>query len=64
SALLKIPRGTQSNTLFRLRLLGMPLRNSDNSGDLLVKVIVQIPTNLTKKQEDLMREAFAGGSAI
>ena len=64
SALLKIPRGTQSNTLFRLRLLGMPLRNSDNRGDLLVKVIVQIPTHLTKKQEDLMKEAFAGGSAM
>jgi molecular chaperone DnaJ len=38
----------------------MPVLNSDNRGDLLVKVIVQIPTNLTKKQEDLMREAFAG----
>jgi molecular chaperone DnaJ len=64
SALLKIPRGTQSNTLFRLRNQGMPVLNSDSRGDLLVKVIVQIPTNLTKKQEDLMREAFAGGLAM
>jgi molecular chaperone DnaJ len=37
----------------------MPYLNDDNRGDLLVKVIVQIPANLTKKQEDLMKEAFA-----
>jgi DnaJ-class molecular chaperone len=35
--------------------------NSDNRGDLLVKVIVKIPTNLTRKQEALMTEAFIGG---
>ena len=35
--------------------------NSDNRGDLLVKVIVKIPANLTKKQEELMKEAFIGG---
>ena len=61
SAILKIPRGTQSHTLFRLRGQGMPSLNSDNRGDLLVKVIVKIPANLTKKQEALMKEAFVGG---
>lgn len=61
SAVLKIPRGTQSHTLFRLRQQGMPALNSDNRGDLLVKVIVKIPINLTKKQEELMKEAFIGG---
>jgi molecular chaperone DnaJ len=61
-AVLKIPRGTQSHTLFRLRGQGMPFLNSDNRGDLLVKVVVQIPVNLTKKQEELMKEALAGGS--
>ncbi|WP_321508585.1 molecular chaperone DnaJ [uncultured Methanoregula sp.] len=61
SALLKIPRGTQSHTLFRLRGQGMPSKNSDNRGDLLVKVIVKIPLNLTNKQEALMKEAFIGG---
>ena len=40
NALLKIPRGTQSHTLFRLRGQGMPFLNADNRGDLLVKVIV------------------------
>ena len=33
SAILKIPRGTQSHTLFRLRGQGMPSLNSDNRGD-------------------------------
>jgi len=58
SAVLKIPHGTQSHTLFRLRGQGMPFLNSDRRGDLLVKVIVKIPAILTKKQEDLMKEAF------
>ena len=61
SAILKIPRGTQSHTLFRLRQQGIPFLNSDNRGDLLVKIIVKIPVNLTKKQENLMKEAFIGG---
>jgi molecular chaperone DnaJ len=61
SALLKIPRGTQSHTLFRLRGQGMPSLNSDNRGDLLVKVIVKIPANLTQTQEALIKEAFIGG---
>ncbi len=61
SALLNIHRGTQSHTLFRLRGQGMPFLNSDNRGDLLVRVVVKIPEKLTKKQEELMKEAFVGG---
>jgi molecular chaperone DnaJ len=61
NALLKIPRGTQSHTLFRLRGQGMPSLNSENRGDLLVKVIVKIPANLTHQQEALMKQAFIGG---
>lgn len=61
SALLKIPRGTQSHTLFRLRGQGMPFLNSDSRGDLLVKVIVKIPANLSRKQEELVKEALVGG---
>jgi molecular chaperone DnaJ len=55
---LKIPAGTQSHTLFRLREQGMPYLNSDKRGDLLVKTIVKIPEKLSKKQEDLVKEAF------
>jgi molecular chaperone DnaJ len=62
NASLKIPRGTQSHTLFRLRGQGMPFLNSDSRGDLLVKVIVQIPVTLNHKQEELMKEAFIGAT--
>jgi len=63
SAELKIPRGTQSHTLFRLRGQGMPFMNSDHRGDLLIRVIVRIPATLTKKQEALIEEAFTAGTA-
>jgi len=59
TAMLKIPPGTQSQTLFRLREQGMPYLNSDSRGDLLVKVVVKIPDKLTKKQEQLAKEAFS-----
>lgn len=61
SATLKIPHGSQSHTLFRLKEQGMPYLNSSGRGDLLIKVIVKIPEKLTKKQEELMKEAFVGG---
>jgi molecular chaperone DnaJ len=59
SAELKIPRGTQSHTVFRLNGQGMPFLNSDNRGDLLVRVVVKIPEKMTKKQEQVLREVFA-----
>lgn len=62
SAHLKIPPGTQSHTLFRLRQQGMPYLNSDKRGDLLVKAIVKIPDTLSKKQEELVKEAFPQGT--
>ncbi len=60
SAVLKIPRGSQSHTLFRLRGQGMPFLNGDSRGDLLVRVVIQIPRDLTRKQDELMREALVG----
>jgi molecular chaperone DnaJ len=36
----------------------MPYLNTDNRGDLLVKIVVKIPETLTKKQEELIVEAF------
>lgn len=62
TASLKIPHGTQSNTLFRLREQGMPYLNSNKRGDLFVKIVVKIPENLTPRQESLVLEAFAGES--
>lgn len=56
-ATLKIPAGTQSHTVFRLKGEGMP-RLSGGQGDQLVKIVVQIPMKLTKRQEEALRDAF------
>jgi molecular chaperone DnaJ len=48
---LVIPRGTQSGRPFVLRGRGVPGR-----GDLVVRVIVDTPTDLTRTQEDLLRQ--------
>ncbi|HXW98145.1 MAG TPA: molecular chaperone DnaJ [Methanomicrobiales archaeon] len=56
---LKIPAGTQSHTVFRLRGQGMPGLDSSRRGDQLVKVVVHIPEKISKKQKELLRE-FSG----
>jgi molecular chaperone DnaJ len=55
-ARLKIPPGTQTGTLFRLRGKGVPHLNGGRRGDQFVKVIVQTPTNLTRRQKELLTE--------
>ena len=55
-AKVKIPEGTQSGQVFRLRGKGMPILNQNRSGDLMVTVDVEIPTKLTKKQKELLEE--------
>jgi molecular chaperone DnaJ len=59
-----IPEGTQSGKEFRVRGKGMPgLRGQGPHGDLIVEVLVETPVNLTKKQQDLLREFEKAGSA-
>lgn len=53
---LTIPRGTQSGTLFRLRGMGMPRLKGHGRGDQVIQVVVKTPTNLTKRQEELLME--------
>lgn len=57
-AKLKIPAGTQSHTIFRLRSQGMPDIHSRKRGDQLVKVIVEVPKKLSREQEKFVRENF------
>lgn len=49
-ATLRIPAGTQSGTLFRLRTKGMPQLRGRGRGDLLTRVIVEVPTKLNADQ--------------
>ena len=55
-ATIKIPNGTESHTVFRLRGQGMPNVHRRRKGDQLVKVIVEIPKKLNKKQKELLKE--------
>ena len=54
---MKIPSGTQSGTIFRVRGKGVPdVHDRRRSGDLLVRVTVETPTNLTRAQRVLLEE--------
>jgi len=53
---LKIPEGTQSGTMLKLRNKGVPVLNGHGKGDLFIEVRVQTPTKLTKRQRELLQE--------
>ena len=56
-AKLKIPAGTQSGKMFRLRGKGVKnVRNAGFVGDLYCEVSVETPVNLTKRQKELLQE--------
>jgi molecular chaperone DnaJ len=53
---LEIPKGTQPGEVLCLKGLGVPYIGQKKRGDLLVKINIKTPTNLSKKQEELLRE--------
>ncbi len=53
---LKIPAETQNDKIFRLRGKGVRSVRSGAAGDLMCKVHVETPVNLTKKQKELLDE--------
>ena len=53
---LKIPSETQTGKLFRLRGKGVAPVRGGSVGDLLCKVVVETPVNLTKRQKELLTE--------
>jgi len=55
-ASLKIPAVTQSNTVFRMKGLGIPELHSHHIGDENVEVYITVPEKLTKKQRQLLEE--------
>ena len=52
----RIPRGTQSGEALRLRGKGLPDPHGRGRGDLLVQVAVEVPRELTPRQEELLRD--------
>ena len=53
--ILTIPAGTQNGRTFRLARQGMPKLKSDETGDLLVRVRVVLPANLSDEAKDAAR---------
>lgn len=59
-----VPSGTQAAATFRLRDRGVARRRGRGRGDLIVRANVVTPTDLNKKQKELLREfASARGEA-
>lgn len=54
SAEFTIPEGTQNGSIFSLKGKGVTSVNGKTRGDLRVKVNIEVPKNLTKKQKDLL----------
>lgn len=55
-AVIKIPAGTQSGQMLKLRGKGMTVVRSSLRGDMYVHAIVETPVNLTDKQKQLLKE--------
>jgi len=55
-AKLKIPAGTQNNTIFRMNGKGIPYLHGHGTGNENVEVIVEVPERLSRKQKELLKE--------
>ncbi len=53
---LEIPKGTQPDELFSFKGLGIPSLRGSRKGDQIIQLQIMTPTNLSKKQESLLRE--------
>lgn len=53
---LKIPAGTQSGRVFRLKGKGLASLKGDGIGDEEVHIVVETPAHLSEKQKDLLRQ--------
>lgn len=55
SARVKVPRGTSGSAPLRLPGLGMPRLGGGRKGDMVVHLVVDVPTTLSKEEEELLR---------
>ena len=57
---MEIPEGTDSNKIFRLKGMGMPIfENPENRGDAYVKKILRVPKNLTEEEKKILNNFSA-----
>lgn len=53
---LKIPAETQTGKVFRIKGMGVPSVRGGDQGDLMCKVQIETPVNLTAKQKELLKQ--------
>lgn len=53
---LKVPPGTQYGNIFRIKGQGLPDMRTRRTGDELVQIIIETPTKLNTKQQEMLRE--------
>lgn len=53
---IKIPAGTQPNTIFKMRGKGLPRYGSYGKGDQMVRVNVKVPTTLSEAEKSLLKQ--------
>ncbi len=56
SITIKIPSGTTQGKLLRIKDEGVPFASSTKKGDLYVKIIVKLPTKLSRQMQQVMEE--------
>ena len=56
--ILVVPEGCQTDTILKIRGKGVPNVKTKIKGDLIVKVIVETPRNLSSSQKELLKQAF------
>jgi molecular chaperone DnaJ len=56
TATIKIPAGTKANTVFRLKGKGILSLRGFGAGDQLVKIIIEVPQKLSKRQKEILEE--------
>jgi molecular chaperone DnaJ len=59
---LKVPEGTQTGTILKLRNKGVPVLNGHGRGDLYVELKVHTPAKLSKRQRELLEELESEGT--
>jgi len=58
---IKIPANTQNNTRIRMKGFGVPHFKKSGRGDQYVRIAVDIPRKLTKKQRDIVKQLSEEG---
>lgn len=51
----EVPKGTQSGAVYQVKGKGLPYPGEKRTGDLLIEVIVETPSNLTEEQKELLQ---------